>query len=364
MMMMDDSVHTEIVSVHKLWAVPNNMDVELETYLESALTIASNMLAIGTHLSDIEKASPELSTYLTCCLLLNLLGFVHDGLEVWSTEILKGLGHEVGKEKLRKYLKELKKILLDIDPSLSLRRPSWKLRGVSAIWLLIEVVYKTMESPPITIGENQRSHNKVGLWNANFFFLSFWLDDCESQLLRPLNLVLTKPEDRGTGLPEVIFICTSHPRDKGIILGECKTRWWPFTAVDKKFAQMRLNRFPADGLETLKRNYKILHSNWRKSKDDLKAFSQLPEMADFQRFSHRAEQGRAYRIYSEDKKNPFTQCAPCAKCFHTYDWGDQDKLQPEEYFHRAGNCAEDDVHLRLGNGYQRLLNIEKNQSSY
>ena len=33
MMMMDDSVHTEIVSVHKLWAVPNNMDVELETYV-------------------------------------------------------------------------------------------------------------------------------------------------------------------------------------------------------------------------------------------------------------------------------------------------------------------------------------------
>ena len=67
---------------------------------------------------DIEEASPELSTYLTCRLLLNLLGFVHDGLEVWSTEILKGLGHKVGKEKLRKYLEELKKTLLDIRPKL------------------------------------------------------------------------------------------------------------------------------------------------------------------------------------------------------------------------------------------------------
>jgi hypothetical protein len=171
-----------------------------------------------------------------------------------------------------------------------------------------------------------------------------------------------KKKGSGSGLPAVIFICPSH---EGIVLGECKARWWPFTAVDRKFSEMRLGRFPAGGLETLEDRCKVLEpmwNNWKETKASIEVLRQALQMKDLQ-FNHGANPGRAYCVFAHDQENPSIRRAPCPQCFCLYDWNYHDKPDIKTEFFTAGNCAEDDVHLRLWKGSSKSLNKNKDQST-
>lgn len=189
------------------------------------------------------------------------------------------------------------------------------------------------------------------------------VEECESLLLGRLQFKLKQERNSGTGVPAVIFICI-HRRRGGIILGEGKTRWWPFTAVHTKFAEMRLERLQENGLKGLAEKCEILRQKWIEINRDFSEFCQVPEVKSFRQFNHRADPGRAYRVYSRDPKKSFEQRAPCKKCFHLYHWGYEAKADPASDVHDAGNCAEDDVHLRLRKGDQVLLNKAEDQTSY
>lgn len=123
---------------------------------DASLAIAGNMLAIGGHLLKLKKDSPELHTYLFYKHLLNLLGFVHGGLKLWKESTgLDDPKLKNDKPKLARLLEDLQKILGAIDDGIDWDKGSWEVQRVSAIWLLIEVMYKTTESTPTTIGEEQ-----------------------------------------------------------------------------------------------------------------------------------------------------------------------------------------------------------------
>lgn len=164
LMMEDDTRQTEGVSMYELgelwaeprWQIPTPRNTKAEVLFASALTTARNMLAISQHLVKIQDKRPglHLPTYRSCELLLNLLGFVHEGLEFWRTKTFQEYGGKTEQGELRVLLENLEMNLLRISPSLSLRRSSWDIPAASAIWLLIEVVYKTEKSTPTTIGEN------------------------------------------------------------------------------------------------------------------------------------------------------------------------------------------------------------------
>lgn len=199
--------------------------------------------------------------------------------------------------------------------------------------------------------------------------IDFWgvSEDWESFLLDfSRDLKLVKKDGSGTGLPAVIFICSSH---EGILLGESKARWWPFTAVDSKISQMRLGRFPADSLKTLQDRCEVLKPIWKKwksAKSDGEVFRREVQMK-MKQSEHRTKPGRAYSVFATEEKPPFSRRAPCPKCFGLYDWGyhNVDDLPDRNIeFFAAGNCAEDDVHLRLGEGHRSLLNKNKDQSAY
>lgn len=153
------SKDTKTVSVScELWTkrAPEEGRRRSKEHFRSALTIAGNMLAIASHLLGLKDRFPDLNTYPTCRHLLNLLGFVHEGLARWGVQSDQAPGQEEDQAELAERLERLKQSLLGVDSKLELGRDSWDVPSVSAIWLLIELVYKKEETTPTTIGEEQR----------------------------------------------------------------------------------------------------------------------------------------------------------------------------------------------------------------
>ncbi|OQV09572.1 hypothetical protein CLAIMM_13679 [Cladophialophora immunda] len=340
--------HTKTLEVSEIWALNQITDPGSKSQrkeekqermgldrLKSAQAIASGMSRIA------EKQKSGGYRYTTkprlFQSLLNKLGFVHDGLTFWKGQFKPNDNCVVSKtatKNLENSLEELKKQIHAIDMHFHLGKKKWDVPDVSAIWLLLQLEYQSMENPP---------RDLAGI----------------RDMLSKFELGLPEKEGRSaTGLPATIAVYADGER---VIFGECKSRWYPFRVMDNNFKDMRLDRLGRPGGRSQNEDhYKEVEAKTQGldalvvaeggNDADIEALvhrldSQQGKNADFMALVHKGKL-RAYSLCYGEAEKSFKACNPCRKCFVLYRWGDQQDKKPGQKSNSALNCAEDDIHLQ------------------
>ncbi|OAL28354.1 hypothetical protein AYO20_09471 [Fonsecaea nubica] len=297
-----------------------------QEFVDTARAATSNTIVMADYLIKAQKKQQKAKSE-SFRLLMDHLGFFHDGLSFWANQLRKKPGRidfqgELTRlEDLRIDLRTLRRKIRIVKPGFKLWRKKWDLPTVSPIVLILDMELQAFKSAPKT------------------------LDEVESEILQCLVLGPCDeiPDQAGTGLPAIVAVCISGEQ---VIWGECKARWWPFCVVDSTFGEMRLGRLP-DHEDALQQRTIEFQDAWGKAKGNMEKMDEL--VKNLEPFEHE-EQLRAYHLCFDGRTSMLNRCPPCLKCSYVYRWGGEEKVEKaiqKGKFNRGKNCAEDDVHLRL-----------------
>ncbi|KIW76708.1 hypothetical protein Z517_09152 [Fonsecaea pedrosoi CBS 271.37] len=194
---------------------------KLLVFLVCIDTMISTMHAIGKGTADKPKTVDH---------IWNHLGLFYASISLWKKEFEehktfpKTKADESDLKTIGIALEELKTTILEAQPNLNLEKTEWEIATVSALWLLIDLHYHSLQLRSTALGTA-----RLGAFQA--------------KVLEKLKLKL--PERRkvkfnpSTGLPATIFVCAA---EEGMVWGECKMRWSPFESVSNAFGKLRLDR--------------------------------------------------------------------------------------------------------------------------
>ncbi|OAL27440.1 hypothetical protein AYO20_09791 [Fonsecaea nubica] len=361
---------TQVFNVHNLWCFEHNKPTirrrrgprgnqQPPAIFFNAIDIMiSTMLAIGKAAANFK---PPFNTQSdTFNHLLNHLGLFYDGITHWTTgfkgnrTIYREHRHGPRLRTIDAALEELRTTILEEQPNLDLEKKEWKIATVSALWLLLDLRYESIQRRPTYLGEDR-------------------LDWFQGQVLEQLELKLPKKPTPnftlGTGLPATIFVCAV---EEGMVWGECKMQWYPFDSVTNEFRKMRLCRLGGKKCRLFDQSTKLkaIEEASRGTAGNPGGQTRKANAANFKRlltergwtpFDHRQEPGIAYRVGYGDAEKRFRRRVPCLKCSHLFNWGIQINGPSDKNFFEIMNCAEDDVHMQLE--HRRQQSGQKRQTT-